>query len=179
MLPVPVKRPAARFVVSAAALANLLLFLVCASTSPVSAAYKQLNLELKDIQGNVLVAFPVHEGESFGIRYIHSVALTPVTDIFTVKEGAIWLERTIYQDFGAGLPHEPQQGQKMTQEYGKITISGYNRRLSAFALRVGRVANHQLLIFADSPEAPVETIPLNSLARPGDVINFSVRKIER
>ena len=56
----------------------------------------------------VLCFFPVRRGKDWvRIRYIHSVAKSPVEDWFRVSQQTIFLERTVYQDFGAGLPHTP------------------------------------------------------------------------
>lgn len=132
-------------------------------------------LALKNKDDSPLLTIPVKNGSSFAIRYIHSVAQTPVTDFFTVKDGAIWLDRTVYHDFGAGLPHQPEGGQQMSQKNGELIISGYNKRLPQFALRVGRVANHVLLLCKDSENVD-EEIRLDTLAAPGSVINFAVEE---
>ncbi len=86
------------------------------------------------------------DGRRFGIRYLHSVASSPVEDWFSVTDGCIYLAKTIYQDFGAVLPHMPQDGQRMYTEKGHIVISGFRRRLPRFDLRVGRIAQHTFLL---------------------------------
>lgn len=138
---------------------------------------KDLVLMLTNENGAPLLTIPVRNGNRFAIRYIHSVAKTPVTDFFIVRDDAIWLDSTVYHDFGAGLPHNTEPGQTMRLHNGELTISGYNRKLQQFTLRVGRIANHTLLIFKDSANENVaEEIRLDSLATPGAAINFVVER---
>lgn len=134
-------------------------------------------LSLETDEGDAVYTVPVREGSMFGIRYIHSVAQTPVTDYFIVKGNAIWLDRTVYSDFGAGLPHTPEGGQVFRHENGKLVLSGFNRKLGSFQLRVGRVADHMLLIIpgGKSSRGPRE-VPLNKLAEPGSTLTFAIRK---
>ena len=103
------------------------------------------SLALLDENGEPLFTCPAEEGFVFGIRFTHSVALSPVEEWFSVRGGVIHLDKTVYQDFGAGLPHYPEPGQTMTAENGRIVISGYDRPLPSFTVRVGRIANHSLL----------------------------------
>lgn len=138
------------------------------------------DLVLKNEEGRVLFSCPVDEGFSFGIRYTHSVAKSPVEDWFRVSRHVIFLEKTVYQDFGAGLPHNPGPGQTMTTGQGRIVISGYHRALPSFDVRVGRIARHTLLLprlgtssgIAHRGADTVREIPLASLARPGSAVTF-------
>lgn len=133
-----------------------------------------LCLRLADKDGSALATFPVAEGRCFGIRYLHSVARSPVEDWFSVTDGCIYLEKTIYQDFGAGLPHMPQEGQRMYTEKGHIVISGFHRRLPRFDLRVGRIAQHTLLL--PQPDGSCREIPLRKIAPPGSALTFSIEE---
>lgn len=161
----------ARSASHALAVLSAICFLAQVPATPVLA--QKLTLLLKNEAGDPLLSIPVNNGSRFAIRYLHSVAKTPVTDFFLVKDGAIWLDKTVYHDFGAGLPHNPEGGQTMSQRNGELIISGYNRKLPQFALRVGRIARHTLLIFKDSANENVaEEIRLDSLAAPGAAISF-------
>lgn len=141
-----------------------------------NAAEESLRLLLRDEQGAPVFSIPVADGDMFAITYTHSVAKTPVTDYFLIKDAAIWLDRTVYQDFGAGLPHTPEHGQQLRQKDGKLILSGYNKKLGSFDLRVGRTAGHQLILFSDQGQKPAveKVVTLDSLARGGAIINFSV-----
>ncbi len=81
----------------------------------------------------------------FILQYIHSVALSPVEDYFKICNDKIVLDKTIYKDFGAGLPHMPVGNQKMTVNNGQVEITGYNMEFNSFDVRVGRVAKHKFI----------------------------------
>lgn len=160
-----------------AALLRCCCLLLCMGHfAPVFAQEGDSDLVLKDARGVVLFSFPAPEGFVFGIRYIHSVAKSPVEDWFQVANNVIFLEKTIYQDFGAGLPHTPQPGQTMTTADGHIVIKGYHMALPSFDVRVGRVAQHVLLLpqAAAGCEGLTRQIPLAELAVPGSAITFAV-----
>lgn len=133
-------------------------------------------LLLKDAMGHALFAVPINPGESFSIRYTHSVAKSPVEDCFIMKDGSIFLNKTIYKDFGAGLPHNPEPGQTMIATNGNIIITGYDMPLKKFDLRVGRIAGHTLILpwgeKADSAQA--REIRLADLIEPGKAITFEI-----
>lgn len=131
-----------------------------------------LRLRVTNAAGETRILLPFGNGSEFGIRYIHSVALTPVTDWFVVSDGCLYLEKTVYQDFGAGLPHMPEGGQRMSTGNGKVVISGFHRALPRFDLRVGHVARHTLLL-------PVvgggwHELPLDRVAPPGAALTFRI-----
>ena len=137
------------------------------------AAPEAMFLRIENMEGDNVFCKPMNEGESFAISFTHSVALTPVTDYYRFLKGKMILDRTVYQDFGAGLPHMPEEGQKMRVENGKIIIEGYNRVLPSFDVRVGRVANH-VLLFPVQGGDKMESIPLKNLAAPGKALRFSI-----
>lgn len=172
----PLGRTAVRLANPAAVLALLLIVFQLPDAAR-GAGADNFCLVLRDNKSVQLLKIPVKNKSSFAIRYIHSVAQTPVTDYFVIRDGAIWLDRTVYHDFGAGLPHQPEAGQKMFRKNGELVISGYNKRLPGFALRVGRVANH-LLIPPRAANQQDEEIRLDGIAPPGSVINFAAEPCE-
>lgn len=131
-------------------------------------------LLLKGEAGQLLLSRPILPGLKFRICYTHSVALSPVEDHFSFSDdGRIRLDKTVYSDFGAGLPHMPESGQAMRTENGRIVISGYDRLFTAFDLRVGRVAAHSLA-FGHPDGQWEQPVRLDSLAPPGSAIRFEV-----
>lgn len=138
------------------------------------------HLVLKNADGAVLFSCQAVNGLSFGIRYIHSVAQSPVEDWFRVSQGMIFLEKTVYQDFGAGLPHAPEPGQTMSTGGGHIVISGYHKALPSFDVRVGRIARHTLLLPREgeadgkAAQGSVREVPLAALAPPGSAVTFTL-----
>lgn len=136
------------------------------------------NLELSDEAGTALANLEVDPVCGFAIRYTHSVALTPVTDYFQARDDGIWLRKTEYSDFGAGLPHNPEGGQKMRVEAGKIVIENYDRKVSPFYVRVGRIAKHKLLLLREGAGGNCATeriLPLETLVDPGQALKFDTK----
>lgn len=151
---------------------NCLSFVfLCLCFSP-SLAASQDYLIIENNEGKKIYSSPLRKDKGFAIRYQHSVALTPVIDYFLPLEGDILLTRTEYKDFGAGLPYMPEEGQSMRQENGLITISDINRKMPEFTLRVGRVANHELILFDENNMI----LPLNKLAEPGTSLTFKIKE---
>lgn len=127
-------------------------------------------LSLESGEGKRLFSKTMRNGAEFAVRFMHSVAKSPVTDFFIVRDGKIFLDKTVYHDFGAGLPHAPEKGQSMRAEHGEITITGFDREIPDLEIRIGREADHTLLIFNNG--GGNEEIPLASLGKPGSVIIF-------
>ncbi len=137
-----------------------------------SLAQDKYLLALVNDNGKILFKQAIRNNDQFAIRFTHSVAKTPVTDYFMIRDGKIFLDKTIYHDFGAGLPHAPEDGQKMKAEHGEISITGFNREIPDLEVRVGRIANHKLLLFQKSGKT--REIPLKKLSKPGSVIIFKI-----
>jgi|SRR5690554_4876085 hypothetical protein len=97
--------------------------------------------------GEVIASFPVSDGEEFSVTFIHSVNQTPVTDVYQIKKGRIYVVRTIYYSFGAGVQTEIGEGQSL--EYGRdgaMIVSGFNRVMDRLSYIVGTVSDHTLQI---------------------------------
>ncbi|MBW1971385.1 MAG: DUF1850 domain-containing protein [Deltaproteobacteria bacterium] len=118
----------------------------------------------------LLLKIPVKIGEKFKICYTHSWDLTPVDDIFVIgKNGTIIIDEEIFNWFGAGLEHNPPRGKLFIGKDKRIHVKNINRNVKSFRLRVGIVANHRLVI-------KDKTIPLNSLTKPMNSIEFKIVK---
>lgn len=99
-----------------------------------------------DDTGEVYAAYSLKPGEEFSITFIHSVNKTPVTDCYDVdKNGDIYLRRTVYYDFGAGVPFDIEGDEELTYaEDGAMVISGIDRLIPSFVIFVGTVSDHTL-----------------------------------
>jgi len=72
------------------------------------------------------------------------VQRSPVVEKFRVlPDRSIVVFETIYQDFGAGLPSEVDEGAKVVVEPGGVRIYDMNRVMPRITLRVGSIARHQ------------------------------------
>lgn len=95
-----------------------------------------------------ILAVPVSIGDTFTIRFTHSVQKTPVDEIFTIKKGLkMVLEETIYSSYGAGLPSEIYGSQQFFLENGTFIIRGFDKEFDEIPIFVGAViANHTLIL---------------------------------
>ena len=86
----------------------------------------------------------IEAGDSFSIRYQHSVARTPVIEFFEIKDGKILLTGTEYQSYGAGLPTSTEQGDYLV-ENDKFIIKNIDQFLPEIMLRVSDYAEHEFI----------------------------------
>lgn len=98
--------------------------------------------------GTVFARYRLNEGEPFSITFIHSVNQTPVTDCYDADDhGVIYLRKTIYYDFGAGVPFDLNEGESLSyDEDGAMVISGIDRVIPDFLIFVGTVSDHTLTL---------------------------------
>lgn len=99
-------------------------------------------LELRTFSdGERVFSQKVQPGDKFTLRYTHSVALTPVWEIFIIdKDYQIILIETDFLDHGAGLPYTTFENEIFVEEEGRFKIKNMHRNISApFYYRVGAV----------------------------------------
>ncbi|NLM37610.1 MAG: DUF1850 domain-containing protein [Firmicutes bacterium] len=97
--------------------------------------------------GQLIRVFPVQEGDEFSVTFIHSVNQSPVTDVYQIRSDGIYVVRTIYYAFGAGVQSELAEGQSLGYGAdGAMIVSGFNRRLGPLSYIVGTVSDHTLQI---------------------------------
>ena len=111
----------------------------------------------------------------FTIRFLHSWAHSPVDEVFQIDaKNNIVLKETFYEDFGAGLPHEPEHPlSSMTVENGKIHIRDINRIISDLQVRTGRYIAAHTLIYRD------RHVSFSDFASPGDAVIFKTQSVKR
>ncbi len=97
--------------------------------------------------GEEVVSVPIQAGESFSIRYIHSVDESPVYEVFYADEKkGILIQETYFKMFGAGMGHWPGRG-KIVGQNGWIFIKDMNIPIGEFYLRIGApCVDHTILI---------------------------------
>lgn len=93
------------------------------------------------------LSFEVVDGDRFSITFVHSVNKTPVTDVYEVSDGKIFVVETKYFGFGAGVQSELEEGQTLSYtEDGAMLISGIDREMTDLNYIVGTVSDHVLEI---------------------------------
>ncbi|PKP57235.1 hypothetical protein CVT91_11105 [Candidatus Atribacteria bacterium HGW-Atribacteria-1] len=87
------------------------------------------SLELRSFSdGEIVFSQKVQPGDKFTLKYTHSVAKTPVWEIFTIdKDYQIVLIETDFLDHGAGLPYASFGEEMFVEEDGKFKIKNMHR----------------------------------------------------
>jgi len=107
--------------------------------------FKVMTLQLIDYKADEIIwEEKINAGDSFSIRYQHSVARTPVIEFFEIKDGKILLTGTEYQSYGAGLPTSAAAGDYIV-ENDKFIIKNINQFLPEIMLRVSDYAEHEFI----------------------------------
>ena len=97
-----------------------------------------------------ILAIPVKQGNTFTIRFTHSVQRTPVDEVFSIRrDSKIILEETIYSDYGAGLPSEIYGSQQFSLENNSFIIRGFGVEFEEIPLFVGEVIANHTLFYGD------------------------------
>ena len=99
-------------------------------------------LELRPFpDGELIFKQKVQPGDEFILKYTHSVALTPVWEIFIIdKDYQIVLIETDFFDHGAGLPYTTFENEIFVEEEGRFKIKNMHRIIpTPIYYRIGAV----------------------------------------
>jgi hypothetical protein len=99
-------------------------------------------LELRSFpDGEVIYERKIQSGDEFILKYTHSVALTPVWEIFIIdKDYQIVLIETDFLDHGAGLPYTTFENEIFVEEEGRFKIKNMHRVIpTPIYYRIGAV----------------------------------------
>lgn len=122
----------------------LVILIIILSTSYYLYNQKITLLKIIDYKdNNIIWERKTAENDGFKIRYLHSVAKTPVLEIFEIENGEIVLTSTEYQSYGAGLPFINEH--KYTLEDNKFIIKEINKKLPEIMIRVSDYADHEFI----------------------------------
>lgn len=110
--------------------------------------------------GRVAFCERVQSGEELVLTFVHSVNRRPVYDTLRVMDDHLLIVKSRFDAFGAGMPEaSTQDGTLRVAEDGWLEWT-VNRAVPEVTVRVGRVAEHTLVIKG-------REVPLLSLAEPG------------
>ncbi len=99
-------------------------------------------LEIRTFSDSEIVfSQKVQSGDKFILKYTHSVALTPVWEIFIIdKDYQIVLIETDFLDHGAGLPYTTFENEIFVEEEGRFKIKNMHRIIpTPIYYRIGAV----------------------------------------
>lgn len=91
--------------------------------------------------------FRVSEGDEFSVTFIHSVNQYPLTDVYEIRDHRIYVVRTIYNNFGAGVQTEIEDDQTLEiNDNGEMVVSGFDLEMPWLSYIVGTVSDHTLTL---------------------------------
>ena len=118
--------------------------------------------------GEIYARYFVRDGDWFSIGFIHSVNKSPLTDYYEFHDHSIYVEKTVYYSFGAGVQTELEEGQHL--EYGddgSMIVSGFHKEIPDLIYIVGTVSDHIMVINGG------EDISLSELCGAREKVRFS------
>ena len=120
--------------------------------------------------GQVYATYPVENGDTFAVEFIHSVNKSPVRDVYEIREGEIWNTQCIYYGFGAGVEEELGEGETLSYgENGEMIISNIEKKIDNMVIVVGTISDHTLYLVD-------ETISLRDLCGRSSKVLFSCQR---
>lgn len=97
--------------------------------------------------GDVVLQQNLEPNERFVLRHRHSVHRSLVVEYLGAGPGGtIAIMEGEFADYGAGLPQKAEAGQSIEFNGGKARLIVAPARLSQIELRVGRVAEHTIIV---------------------------------
>lgn len=122
--------------------------LIAAVIILISGSFSNKCLILEDDEtGKIYKEIPVEDLDEFEISFIHSVNKSPVTDIYQIRDGEIYLTGNIYYNFGAGVPTEIYEGQKLSYgKNGEMIISNMDTLMPDLVYIIGTVTDYYISV---------------------------------
>lgn len=115
--------------------------------------------------GEIYQRFPMKIGDTFSIGFIHSVNKSPVTDFYEIRKDGIYVVKTVYYGFGAGVQTELGEGQTLTYgEDGSMIITGFEQKMDNLVYFVGTVSDHTLTLYERNRNTPSDVPPPSGIS---------------
>ncbi|MCM3667515.1 DUF1850 domain-containing protein [Mesobacillus maritimus] len=134
--------------------------------------YKQALVFIQVETNRVSAFLPISIGETFKIKYTHSIHLSDVIESYeVVNQDVIRQFELEYENFGIGMPSEVTAEETFEIKDGKYLIKNMKRDFPSFILRIGQVrANHTLIYNKNS-------YPLSEFIEPGTRVKVQIKKL--
>lgn len=126
-------------------------------------------LELEDQRSHYIYErIPIDKGDTFVMRWIHSVELEPWEEIFIINDDyEIVLDSTRFKAFGAGVPDSA--GKRVETKDGYIAFKEINKEMPYLVYGISDIAQHTLFVKGKT-YALYKSIPIDH------GVEFSVKK---
>lgn len=134
-------------------LAAALILLIAVLAAAFLYLHRAGNLVLiNEDTGEKIASYRIRVGDTFGVGFIHSVNKSPVTNYYEIRPDGIYVVKTIYYGFGAGVLTELEEGLKLEYgEDGSMIVTGFNRKMDDLVYFVGTVSDHTLTLKDGEP----------------------------
>lgn len=122
-----------------------LLFLVSCNSNKVE--NKKLILYNNE-SGSKIASFPIGVNDYFYVKFTHSVNMSPVIDYYKFnKDNEIYVYKTVYYNFGAGVETELEGDETMTYgDDGSMIIDNINKKIDPLEYYLSSIYDHKLSI---------------------------------
>lgn len=146
-----------------------ILFMTILSIIVLSIPYSSLDVvDLKTKE--IYISKPFLSKCTFEVGWIHSVEITPWAEYFEVINGDIFLYKTRFKSFGAGVPDSI--GTKSEIIDGYVEYSGINKLMPNLVYGISKEAKHVLTITTFNSTY----FALHEFLEPDTAIKFEVVK---
>lgn len=123
---------------------RLIIFLIILGAALSLSLEKTQIIEITDRENHILKElYP--ENKEFTLSYIHSVLLTPADEIFTISEGNMKLEKTVYESFGVGLPYSQEEDSDFEIIDGKFILYR-DRDFENIGMVISPIPQHKIVV---------------------------------
>lgn len=97
--------------------------------------------------GKLLFAWPIRTGETFEISFLHSLNLSPVTDVIEWTGDSLVVRKSVFRTFGAGIPIPPDGiGTELISTDGRYELVGIDREMKSIPIMTQDVPNHRIAL---------------------------------
>jgi len=121
--------------------------------------------------GKRLFSWPIKTGDCFEVSFIHSLNLSPITDIIEWTGNRMVVRKSIFKTFGAGVPTPSDGiGTELIFVDGHYELLGIDKSMSSFTIMTQDVPAHRVSL--NGREAS-----LLDLAGSGKAVEIAVRRV--
>jgi hypothetical protein len=136
-------------------------------------------LRIRDAaSGSVYARWPIQDGDTFTIEFVHSVHKTPVRETFAAAGGEIRPIASRFSSSGAGMDPDATTGRRVTRDGEFFVITGFTESYGELRYIVGTVYDHVFSMY-NRKKKTYETISLRDLCGKNAHITITVGKTQK
>jgi hypothetical protein len=106
----------------------------------------QDNYLTAEYNGKLLFTWKISAGESFEVTFLHSLNLSPVTDVIEWDGSDLIVRKSIFETFGGGVPSPLADGvgTELVSVNGRYELIGINAHKQKFSIMTQDIPNHRI-----------------------------------